>query len=375
MKIGFDAKRAFTNSSGLGNYSRFTIEALLQYFPQNEYVLYTPEQRPPFQRFYPPTASLQVVEPQGGWRRLPSLWRVFNLANVVKKQRLDIYHGLSNELPAHIGHRVSKTVVTIHDLIFLRYPEFYKPIDRYIYEHKFRRACEQSDHIVAISEQTKADIVAYYGIDPVKIAVIYQDCHPIFQLPLNSHCLFTVRQKYMLPERYLLCVGTIEPRKNQLNLLKAWHQSGTDLDLVLVGRQTNYAKQLKTYIAQHQLEATVHFMPYIPFEELPAFYQMATLFAYPSVFEGFGIPIVEALNSGVPVITSQGSCFSEAGGKAALYIHPDSINELADAIDRVSRDQNLRRQMIHAGHEHALQFRPKRTIRQLHDLYEQVLQA
>ncbi|QCR24549.1 glycosyltransferase family 1 protein [Pontibacter sp. SGAir0037] len=373
MKIGFDAKRAFTNASGLGNYSRFIIDSLIQQFPQDEYILYTTKQHQLFSNFYNSTNSVHVVEPQGVWRKFSSFWRVFKLASVLKKQQLDIYHGLSNELPSNIQKSGTKAVVTIHDLIYLRYPELFKPIDRNIYNNKFRRACEQAHRIVAISEQTKQDIVNYFGTDSSKIEVIYQDCHPIFHQKCSDEALAAIKQKYSLPNHYLLCVGTLEPRKNQLNLLKAWHTSGTDLDLVFIGRQTKYTYLLKEYVAQHKLEGKVHFMPYIPFQELPAFFQQATVFAYPSVFEGFGIPIIEALNSGVPVITSKGSCFSEAGGEAAIYIEPGDVEALAQAINEVSRSQHLRQQMIEAGYTHALKFRPEHTIKQLYALYEQVL--
>ncbi|MBB6612360.1 glycosyltransferase family 4 protein [Pontibacter sp. Tf4] len=373
MKIGFDAKRAFTNTSGLGNYSRFTISALAELFPDNEYVLYTPRRNELFRDQYSGYSSVRVVEPQGAWKKLSSVWRVFKLASTVKQQRLDIFHGLSNELPANIRNNVGGAVVTIHDVIYLRYPNLFKPADRLIYDKKFRSACKQAHRIVAISEQTKNDIVEFFGTDPAKIEVIYQDCDPVFHEACDTAMLATIKQNYKLPDKYLLCVGTVEPRKNQLNLLKAWHAAGTDLDLVFIGKQTKYADSLKAYIAQHKLETRVHFMPYIPFRELPAFYQLATVFAYPSIFEGFGIPIVEALNSGVPVITSKGSCFSEAGGEAAIYIDPDNVQELASAIGRVGQSEALRQQMIQQGYRHALKFRPEHTIAQLHALYQQLL--
>lgn len=374
MKIGFDAKRAFTNTSGLGNYSRFTITSLVELFPQNEYFLYTPKRHELFRDLYTPYNNVRVVEPQGIWRKLSSLWRVFQLASEVKHQQLDIFHGLSNELPANISKHVPRAVVTIHDLIYLRYPELFKPADRLIYDKKFRSACRQAHRIVAISEQTKNDIVEFFGTDPAKIEVIYQDCDPVFHHPCDAETLKRIKHNYRLPDNYLLCVGTLEPRKNQLNLLKAWHESGADLELVFIGKKTKYADSLKAYIAQHKLDARVHFMPYIPFQELPAFYQMATVFAYPSIFEGFGIPIVEALNSGVPVITSKGSCFSEAGGEAAIYIDPDNVQELAAAIARVGQSVTLRQQMVQQGYQHALKFRPEHTITQLHTLYHRLLE-
>ncbi|WP_439881492.1 glycosyltransferase family 4 protein [Pontibacter sp. MBLB2868] len=377
MLIGFDAKRAFTNTSGLGNYSRFIISSLATAYPNNEYLLYTPRQNQLFNNFYPANANVHVIQPEGWGKKLSSLWRVLGLSAQIRKDQLAIYHGLSNELPVNVRKSGAKAIVTIHDLIFLRYPALYNPIDRAIYTYKFRSACKQAHRIIAISEQTKQDIVSYFKIAPAKIDVIYQDCDPVFHAPVDENIKIQVRQKYQLPGKYVLSVGTHEPRKNQLNLLKAWHQAGTDHHLVLAGRQTAYTTQLKSYIAQENLQDRVHFLPYVQFDELPAIYQMADLFAYPSVFEGFGIPILEALNSGVPVITSSGSCFREAGGNAALYVMPEQgqVDALAKAIRQLDTDAALREQMIKEGYKHALLFRPEQTTAQLHQLYLQVLKA
>jgi glycosyltransferase involved in cell wall biosynthesis len=375
MRIAFDAKRAFNNTSGLGNYSRFVISQLAHFFPKNEYYLLTPKITERFRTFYPPNPTVQVVQPQGLNAKVPALWRVFNQASDLKNLRTGLFHGLSNELPAGLKKANIKSVVTIHDLIFLRFPELYKPLDRLIYKSKFAAACRNADKIVAISEQTKNDIVAFFGTDPEKIEVIYQDCDPVFHNPLPLEFLAEVKQKYTLPEKFLLCVGTLEKRKNQLHLLKAWHLSGAALDLVFVGRSTVYAQELHAYIQQNDLGNRVHFLPYVPFEELPAIYRLATLFAYPSVFEGFGIPILEALNCEVPVITSTGSCFPEAGGDAAFYVDPADLQGLAKAISEISSDEKTQQEMKQKGLTHALNFRAEKVIPQLHDLYRRVLGA
>ncbi|KAA9333829.1 glycosyltransferase family 4 protein [Adhaeribacter soli] len=375
MRIGYDAKRAFNNTSGLGNYSRFVISSMIGLFPENSYRLFTPRQNHHFRNFFPKNAGVAVIEPRGLNARLPGFWRVFNQLSDLKRQEVELFHGLSNELPIGLQKAGIKSVVTIHDLIFLRFPELYKPIDRLIYKRKFATACKQADCIIAISEQTKSDIVQYFGTESNKIEVIYQDCDPAFQQPLAPEFLAEVKRKFALPEKYLLCVGTLEKRKNQLHLLKAWHQSGTALELVFVGRTTPYAQELHAYIAQHQLSEKVHFLPYVPFQELPAIYRAATLFAYPSVFEGFGIPILEALNCEVPVITSTGSCFAEAGGNAAFYVAPNDLNGLQAAIARIGADESLQAEMKKKGLVHAHKFRPENTIIQLHELYRRVLEG
>ncbi|MGB0930862.1 MAG: glycosyltransferase [Chitinophagales bacterium] len=185
MKIGFDAKRAFFNNTGLGNYSRTLIKSLVKYYPDNQYTLYSPKsiEGSPFaemQNF----KNIEVKTPQTRFQKLlgGSLWRSLQLGNPIKDDQLDIYHGLSHELPRNI-HRSrpqTKSIVTIHDLIFLRYPELYSKVDTLIYRQKWKHACQQADKVIAISEQTKSDTIEFLGIEANKIEVVYQSCHPVF---------------------------------------------------------------------------------------------------------------------------------------------------------------------------------------------------
>ncbi len=375
MRIGFDAKRAYTNTSGLGNYSRFVISELQKQFSQHQYYLFTTRQAKIFQNFLPAAPHLHLVKPPGLYRVLPDAWRLTGLAASIKNLKLDIYHGLSNELPFFISKNKVCRVVTIHDLIFLRFPELYKAHDRIIYHAKFKAACQVANKIIAVSEQTQKDLIQFYGIRPEKTAVVYQDCNPIFHHLVNPAALQAVKEKYRLPDKYLLSVGTLERRKNHLHLFKAWQQSGlTDThDIVLIGKKLPYTTQLEVFIRENKLTNKVHILPYIPFEELPAIYQMAQVFVYPSLFEGFGIPILEALNSGVPVVTSTGSCFTEAGGEAALYAAPDDVPQLANQLVLASTNQEIRTRMIQSGYGQARQFRAERTIPQIYRIYETLL--
>ncbi|WP_207432710.1 glycosyltransferase family 4 protein [Sabulibacter ruber] len=374
MKIGYDAKRAFTNTSGLGNYSRFVISGMMVHFSKDEYSLFTPRKNDLFKNFFPPVAKTQVVLPNGLGKRFSSIWRTFGLRAALPKHGVQVYHGLSNELPYGLDRQKTKLVVTIHDLIFLRFPELYPTIDRYIYRKKFKDACDAAHQIIAISEQTAQDLEEFFGVTREKVQVVYQDCDPVFQQFLEKEALNAIQEKYQLPAQFILCVGTLERRKNQLHLLKGWLAAGTPVPLVFIGRKTEYHKEMLAFIQQHDLEQKVLFLPYIPFEELPAIYQLATLFVYPSIFEGFGIPIVEALNSGVPVITSTGSCFSEAGGSAARYVSPTDAEALAQAIQEILSSSELQKQMVKLGLEHVQTFRPEVTIPQLHQVYERVLE-
>ena len=372
MKIGFDAKRAFLNHTGLGNYSRSVITSLSHYFPGNAYFLYTPKaiQNARTEQLYQ-GERLHIRQPS--FPLFKSLWRSRLVVPQLKRDHLDIYHGLSHELPVGLHKTGIRSVVTIHDLIFLRYPQYYKLADRKIYEAKFRYACNNADRIVAISKQTQKDICTYFQTPEEKIEVIYQSCDPLFTQQQTTLQLQQLKEKYKLPDQYLLNVGTIEERKNLMLIVQAMTMLPTSVHLVVVGKGTAYLEKVKTYIAQHGLADRVIFLENIPFTELPAIYQLAGLFIYPSEFEGFGIPVLEALYSGVPVIAATGSCLEEAGGPDSMYVHPKDQEGLARAITNVFSDEDLRTRMITTGKKYAAQFTERRQAEQLETVYRKLL--
>lgn len=266
-------------------------------------------------------------------------------------------------------HRTGiRSVVTIHDLIFLRYPQYYHRLDRIIYNRKFNYACRKADRIVAVSECTKRDIVKFYGISPEKIDVVYQGCDPVFARPVSKKEKDRVRAAYGLPERFILSVGTIEERKNLLLAVKAVEKLD-DVHLVAIGKSTDYAKKVQDYVEAHGLENRVHIIHNLKFGDLPILYHLASLFVYPSRFEGFGIPIVEALSAGVPVIASTGSCLEEAGGEHSIYVDPDDVEGMANAMKKVLADEHLRREMIEKGKEYVVRFDPKTLADEMNAVY------
>jgi len=372
MRIGFDAKRAFLNSSGLGNYSRSTLALLSHYYPENEYFLYTPKESRRMHDIL--SGRMKVVAPSGfPAKSFPWLWRSFLLSGDLKKNKLDVFHGLSNELPANIQRLKLKSVVTIHDVIFKRYPEFYKPFDRKVYTAKTRYACEKSDRIIAVSKQTREDLVHYFGIDEKKVSVVYQGCKPIFSALVRRDMKDQVRRRYNLPEKFLLYVGNIEARKNVLSIIQGLEKGKLRIPLVIVGRPTPYLEVLNAFITEKKIRDVI-FYHEVPDHDLPAFYQMATIFIYPSLFEGFGIPVLEALTSGVPVITSRGGCFSEPGGESTIYINPHNPGEFADAIKTVWSNESLQQKMINDGYKHAMNFHDNIIARNLMDVYDSLLE-
>ncbi|HTF21139.1 MAG TPA: glycosyltransferase family 1 protein [Chryseolinea sp.] len=377
MKIGFDAKRLFNNFTGLGNYSRFVVQALLEFETNESMVLYSPSTAKKDHPDIKPIATapqVEVVTPPDiyRWTKTTSLWRSFGIGRERSAQHLDVFHGLSQELPSGLPARVRK-VVTVHDLIFLRFPALYSRIDARIYTHKVAKACREADVVVAISEQTARDVMTYLGTPKSKIEVVYQGAHPQFNVRVRGDAIDAVRKMYGLPAKYLLTVGTIEPRKNMLAAVQAMAKLPESLriPLVIVGRETAYKHTVAREAEKLNVTSHVRFLHAVSFADLPALYQGAALFVYPSLFEGFGIPIVESLLSGVPVVTSTGSCFSEAGGPAALYADSNDTDALARQMACALADEPLRKKMIETGHEYVKRFSAKEIATALMRIYQQ----
>ena len=366
MQIGFDAKRYFLNNTGLGNYSRDLIRMLEQYYPENKYIKYTPILHGAwFGTDFLETIKLPRTK---AGLLLPSLWRRQWIVNDLKKDHIDIYHGLSGEIPVGLRKANIKPVVTIHDLIFLIFPELYKPVDRILYNEKFKYAVRHADKIVAISQQTKKDIIQFYGIPEHNIEVIYQGCHPTFKTIKTDADKENIRKKYNLPSNFILNVGSIEPRKNAFQIVKAIEN--IDIPLLIIGKETKYSQDIHKYIQQKGLQNSIFIRQGFTMEELATIYAMADIFVYPSRYEGFGIPIIEALYAGTPVITNKAGVFPEAGGPSSCYIDPDNLEELSLAIRTVLSDTAMRKKMREEGLQYAQQFNDDVLARQWIDLYQ-----
>ncbi len=369
MRIGFDAKRAFHNRSGLGNYSRELIRMLSSRFPDHAYLLYNT--RPGTVNRLAVAPPLQLRYPDRWYyRRLSSLWRRGPVVRQLVRDGVELYHGLSNELPAGIRRSGIPTVVTMHDLIFLRHPEWYPPVDRRIYAAKAHAAAAEADRIIAISEQTAKDVCHFLGVPREKVRVIYQGCHAAFKKPLSAQFLETVRVKYALPDQFLLSVGTIEERKNLMTTARSLRHH--PLPLVVVGRSTAYADQVRDGIRSAGLQERVLFPAIADMEELAAVYRLATVCCYPSLFEGFGLPIVEALYSGLPVITSKGGCFPEAGGPHSFYIDPMDELAMAAHVRALLSVPSLAGEVAEAGRAYARRFDDDLLAEQVMTLYTEI---
>lgn len=376
MRIGFEGKRAVSNMTGLGNYSRFVIEGLAEAYPDDSLLIYTPKMKDS-PRLKPllqaDNVEFRFPAPQG---LKGSLWRSFGITNHLRADGVEIFHGLSNELPLNIRSSHVPSIVTMHDVIYRRMPECYKPIDRWMYDYKYGHSCKNADHIIAVSQRTKEDVVEFYGVDPDKVTVIYQGCDPQFRKKLSDDEIIGIRQKLQLPERYILQVGTIEKRKNLELTVRALQNISPDVSLVVVGRNHHgYKKQIVDLATRLGVLGRIVFLEGLPFNDLPGVYQASELVVYPSKYEGFGIPILEALESSKPVIAATGSCLEEAGGDDTLYIDPNSPEDMISAIHAILRDPASARMMAESGKKYAQQFHSEDMAHKIHAVYEKTIEA
>ncbi len=366
-RIGFDAKRAFENKSGLGNYSRDLIRGMYKQYPENEYFLFSPKQKT---ELLESQYLEKIVCSKRKTKLAQKYWRTFSITKDIINANIDIYHGLSNELPLNVKNTKFKKIVTIHDLIFIKIPELYPCIDRKIYKTKFLKACKYSDKIIATSQQTKKDIIKYFKIPESKIHVVYQSCNDNFKIKYSIDKLKQITEKYKLPSRYMLNVGTIEQRKNLLNIVKSIYYFNIETPLVVIGKKTRYYNKVKAYIDEHKLNNRIIFLSNVSNEDLVGIYQQSSLLIYPSIYEGFGIPIIEAFNSGVPVITSDKGSTAEISGKAAVQVEALNSKSIGIAMKSVLESSELANTLITEGYERAKLFEKENITKEIMRIYD-----
>lgn len=357
MKIGFDGKRAVSNMTGLGNYSRLVIERLAKEFPVDSFYVYTPKlgHNPRLEAILDLHNVDFRLPPPMGFKG--SIWRTYGIPGNLRADGIDIFHGLSNELPLNIKSAHIPSVVTIHDVIYRRLPYCYKPIDRAIYDYKYGKSCQNATRIIAISECTKKDIMEFYGVPEDKIDVIYQGCDDSFRRKWSAEELKELRTRLHLPERYLVQVGTIEKRKNLELSIRALSALKDPIPLVVIGRDHHgYLSFVKRLAEELGVTDRVLFIDRVDFKDLPGVYQGAEVILYPSRYEGFGLPVIEGIESNRPVIAATGSCLEEAGGEKTIYVSPDSPHEMKEALEALlSKAINID-DIVESGKRHVAQF-------------------
>ena len=351
MNIGFDAKRYFNNRTGLGNYSRWLIDQLQK--QGNTITLFHTKKV---------EHQIPTISPTGLYKNFPALWRSRGLLKDLKKQKIKIYHGLSNELPFGIHKTGIKSVVTIHDLIQKRYPENYTLIDRSIYNRKIRYAQKVADRIVCPSEQSKKDLIRFFNTDPEKIKVI-----PLAVSPIPEQ----ISESRPVEEAYVLCVSSFNRRKNLIRLARAFQESNIQgIKLVLAGKAGETLPRLRRMAEKMDaLELVVNPSS----EKIHHLYKHAFFVAYASKFEGFGIPVLEAYQHGKALALSDAGSLQEVAGEAAEYFQPDDMESILIALENVAHSTKLREHLQEAGKERLKQFGSKTLIEQYTSMYKELL--
>jgi glycosyltransferase involved in cell wall biosynthesis len=368
MRIGIDAHRIGTRSTGSQTYVYNLLKhlALLESHGEEYAVYLEPAQRieeleshPSFRTrtIWTSSAPLRYAwfYPLEGWRK-----------------RFDVFHAQYSLPPLLRG----RSVLTVFDLAYERFPQFFRRKIRTQMKFMIRESCRRADHIITISESSKRDLIEIYKIDPKRITVTYpgamDSCRPM-GLGLVWDRL---RDAYNLDSPYILYVGNLEPRKNLSRLLEAYaelrRRERINHKLVIVGQKDWLYHEVFETIRIRSLENDVAFTGYIPADDLPAFYNGASVMVYPSIFEGFGLPVVEAMACGTPVITSTGSSLEEIAKDAALLVDPFSVSSISTAIEKVVNSLELQKQLRQAGLTRVSQFSYRNMAEQTRSVYQQV---
>lgn len=355
MKIGFDAKRYYHNNTGLGNYSRTLVSGLQNLYPENEYMLYDEK----------------------------SFSRTFRLGHKADSDGCEIFHGLSNELPFDIKGRKMKSIVTMHDVAWLTFPDMYHWADRHIYDLKYGSSCRKADKVLAISESTKRDVMRFYGVGEDRVEVIYQPVQSYYYTPLTQADAYRFIREHFGPEGlppYILYVGSINSRKNLLGALQALALIPKEQRplLLIVGNGREYRRECEAFIKKNNLETYTRIETSIHNNLLlQALYANALAFIYPSFYEGFGLPVVEAALQKTPVITTTVSSLPEAAGPDACLIDPhadDAAEQMAHYIDLLCSDKAYAANVAEKMEAYSRQmFTPETLTHNLMKLYQSLV--
>jgi len=374
-KIAIDYTPAYEQGGGIGRYVRELVAALSLQDTETAYRLFVAGASP---AQLPPSPGVNF-----SWRptRITPRW----FARIWQRARLplpvetftgavNLYHATDFVLPPTLPK--TRTLLTVHDLSFVRVPEAASPSLKAYLDVVVPRSVHRADLVLADSQATKDDLIELYQVSPGKIIVLLSGVDPRFR-PISGEALRHVREKYDLGDApYVLSVGTVQPRKNYVRLIQAISQlrrQGHELHLVIAGGKGWLEDPIYAAVASEKMESYVHLIGFADEADLPALYSAAACFAFPSLYEGFGLPILEAMGCGTPVVTSDKSSLPEVAGDAALIIDPYSVDQLADSLRQLIDDSTLRQAFIAKGHQRAESFTWEKSARQLRQIYTNLL--
>lgn len=353
MKIGIDVQSTLGRKTGIGLYTRNLLQALRRVAPQHEYV----------ELSWGRTNELRTD--QRLW------WQQVELPRRARSAAVEVLHVTGFDAPRW---RPCPTLLTVHDLIGLLFPGNFPPVSRFYWSYWLPRTMRWADQIIADSEHTKRDLIRLLNIPSERIEVVYLGVDKAFRPIEEQATLEALRHKYSLPSDIILYVGTLEPRKGLDTLITAYSVLAADIPhhLVITGKKGWYTESLFRQVEVLGLRERVHFTDYVADEDLPGLYNLAALFVYPSRYEGFGLPPLEAMACGVPVVCSNAASLPEVVGDAALLVPPDNVEALVVAIHKVLNDKSLRAEMRTKGLEQAKKFAWEETARRTVEIYEKM---
>ncbi|HZC07041.1 MAG TPA: glycosyltransferase family 1 protein [Ktedonobacterales bacterium] len=358
MRILVDYTSAIAQGAGIGRYTRSLMNALLRVDHGDRFTLFSAE-RPTAERTFPSAPNARAVIGHLDNRRMTILWHRLRAPLPIEALagRADVLHAPDFSLPPTIGAR---KVVTIHDLAFMTHPECAVPALRGYLNRVVPHAVSRADHIIAVSQRTADDLVELLGVAPKKISVIHLGVDPAVRRVGDAATLSAAEARYDLQRPFALAVGTIEPRKNYARLIEAFARArgrqGGPTQLVMMGRKGWLYDDVFDAVERLGLRDAVRFLDYIPDGDLATLYSLASVVAMPSLYEGFGIPVVEAMACGTPVIASSGGSLPEIVGDAGVLVAADDTEGLAEALVRTVSDDALRTDLVARGYERVRAF-------------------
>ncbi|HUV27327.1 MAG TPA: glycosyltransferase family 1 protein [Anaerolineales bacterium] len=374
MRIGIDATALPPQPVGAGNYIIQLIRALAAADNDDQLVVFTQGKGPALLDLPEETSvEWQIVKDRTPGSRL--IWEQTRLPRLVKGTKVDLLHSLHYTRPMRLP---CASVVTFHDMTFFLYPQLHTRARRMFFPSAIRASARQADALITVSESTRQDAIRLLAIDPGKIFTTHLGVDPSFRLIDNDDEKKTITAKYHLPENFILYLGTIEPRKNLPILVRAYRRlidSGMSHKLVLVGKYGWMYEEVLGLVKELDLEDMVCFTGYVSQDDLPLVYNLASLFVYPTIYEGFGLPVLEAMACGVPVISTRIASLPEIIGDAGILIPVNDVDALFDAMVRVLGDQTLREEFIRNGQLRSKKFSWERTAQLTRQVYQQVLET
>jgi glycosyltransferase involved in cell wall biosynthesis len=367
MRVAIDARKL--HDFGIGTYIRNLLRHLARTDPDTEFVLLCGEADLGVAAQLGPNFRA-VLEPSPNY----SLREQVHVPWVLRRERPDVYHAPHYVLPAGVR---CPSVVTIHDCIHLMFPQYLPNRIAYAYARaQMWAAARRSDCILTVSEASKRDILHLFNVAPEKIVVVYNAIDTHFSVTPSEEAVARVRERYQLDHRFVLYVGNIKPHKNLVRLIEAFDELRRgeleDLKLLIIGDQISKLPALRRAVHRHKLHKHVRFLGYLGDDQLAILYRLASVFAFPSLYEGFGLPPLEAMASGTPVLTSNVSSLPEVVGDAAVLVNPYDVDDIVDGLRRVLTNPALAAEMRRKGIERAREFSWERSVAKTWGVYQQI---